>query len=230
MKFYIPPTLEQDFIDWLNTDVPNINYDFELVRDWYARSQEGYEPVSLRAMLFSIEWKSKVGNSDANSNFKTSYAVPIRKGDIVIRADGSIFMLNWTVQRHPNNQSTQAIDCNARLEFTRHVDEKLDARGYLLEEAHDAVVAPAIPCVFSEYTGRPDYAASYNTPGISADHLLNVQVQYNPTTKAIRVGDDFMLYGHRYRVVNWVGTEIDMTASYGIINLMARKAAGGEAE
>lgn len=36
MKFYIPPTLEQDFIDWLNTDVPNINYDFELVRDWYT--------------------------------------------------------------------------------------------------------------------------------------------------------------------------------------------------
>ena len=74
MKFYIPLTLEQDFIDWLKTDVPNINYDFELVRDWYARSQTGYAPVSLRAMLFSIEWKSKVGNSDASSNFKTSYA------------------------------------------------------------------------------------------------------------------------------------------------------------
>ena len=126
MKFYIPLTLEQDFIDWLNTDVPNINYDFELVRDWYARSQTGYAPVSLRAMLFSIEWKSKVGNSDASSNFKTSYEVPIRKGDIVIREDGSIFMLNWTVQRHPNNQSTQAVDCNASLEFTRHVDETLD--------------------------------------------------------------------------------------------------------
>ena len=145
MKFYIPLTLEQDFIDWLKTDVPNINYDFELVLDWYARSQTGYAPVSLRAMLFSIEWKSKVGNSDASSNFKTSYEVPIRKGDIVIREDGSIFMLNWTVQRHPNNQSTQAVDCNASLEFTRHVDETLDERGYLLEEAHDEVIAPAIP-------------------------------------------------------------------------------------
>ena len=135
MKFYIPLTLEQDFIDWLKTDVPNINYDFELVRDWYARSQTGYAPVSLRAMLFSIEWKSKVGNSDASSNFKTSYEVPIRKGDIVIREDGSIFMLNWTVQRHPNNQSTQAVDCNASLEFTRHVDETLDEKVTLLVAA-----------------------------------------------------------------------------------------------
>ena len=147
----------------------------------------------------------------------------------MIREDGSVFMLNWTVQRHPNNQSTQAVDCNALLEFTRHVDETLDERGFLLEEAHDAIIAPAIPCVFSEYTGRPDYAASYNTPGISADHLLNVQVQYNAVTKAICVGDEFLLYGYRYRVVNWVGTEIDMNASYGIINLMARKVAGGEA-
>ena len=153
MKFYIPLTLEQDFIDWLKTDVPNINYDFELVRDWYARSQTGYAPVSLRAMLFSIEWKSKVGNSDASSNFKTSYEVPIRKGDIVIREDGSIFMLNWTVQRIPTT-SLRRRGLQRALEFTRHVDETLDERGYLLEEAHDEVIAPAIPCVFSEYTGR----------------------------------------------------------------------------
>ena len=57
MKFYIPPTLEQDFVDWLNTDVSNINYDFELVRDWYARSQEGYRPVKLprHAVLHRME-------------------------------------------------------------------------------------------------------------------------------------------------------------------------------
>ena len=87
-------------------------------------------------MYFSINWKSKIGNSDANSNFKASYDVRIRKGDIVIREDGRIFMLNWTVQDMPNNQSTQAIVCNAMLSFTRHVDETVDERGYLIEEAH----------------------------------------------------------------------------------------------
>lgn len=29
MKFYIPPTLKDDFEIWLHTDVPNTNYDFE---------------------------------------------------------------------------------------------------------------------------------------------------------------------------------------------------------
>lgn len=218
MKFYIPPTIQKDFEDWLHTDVSNTNYNFELVRNWYERGTEGYKPIGLRAMLFSIEWKSKVGNSDSNSNFKTDFHVPIRKGDIVIREDGRIYMLNWTVQRHPNNQATQAVDCNAMLEFTRHMDETLDSKGFVLEEAHDRIIAPAIPSVYSEYTGRPDYASSYNTPGIHADHLLTLQVQCNPVTQNIRIGDHFTLYGAQYRVVNWTGTEIDISGSYGIIN------------
>ena len=141
------------------------------MRDWYAREQEGYKPVRLRALYFSINWKSKIGNSDANSNFKTGYRVKIRKGDIVIREDGRIYMLNWKVQEMPNNQTTQAIDCNAMLTFTRHVDETVDDKGFLVEEAREEIIVPPIPCVYAEYTGRPDYAANYNTPGISPDHL-----------------------------------------------------------
>ena len=37
LRFYIPPTLQGDFRDWLATDVPHANYDFELIRDWYAK-------------------------------------------------------------------------------------------------------------------------------------------------------------------------------------------------
>ena len=121
------------------------NYTFELIRDWYAKDAEGYEPIYLRALYFSINWKSKIGNSDANSNFKTSYDVRIRKGDIVIREDGRIFMLNWQVQDMPNNQTTQAIVCNAMLTFTRTIPEEVDSRGMLVREAYDDEIAPSIP-------------------------------------------------------------------------------------
>ena len=226
MKFYIPPTLEKDFKDWLEADVAHANYDFELIRDWYAREAEGYEPIHLRALYFSINWKSKIGNSDANSNFKTSYDVKIRKGDIVIREDGRIFMLNWTVQDMPNNQSTQAIICNTMLSFTRHVEETVDDRGFLIEEAHEETIVPPIPCVFAEYAGRPDYMTNYNSPGVSADHLLTVQVQWNERTKQLRTSDEFVLLHSKYRVVDIVGTELDISQEHGILNLMARKVAG----
>ena len=226
MKFYIPPTLEKDFKDWLETDVAHANYDFELIRDWYAREVEGYEPIHLRALYFSINWKSKIGNSDANSNFKTSYDVKIRKGDIVIREDGRIFMLNWTVQDMPNNQSTQAIICNTMLSFTRHVEDTVDDRGFLIEEAHEETIVPPIPCVFAEYAGRPDYMTNYNSPGVSANHLLTVQVQWNDRTKQLRTSDEFELLHSKYRVVDIVGTELDISQEHGILNLMARKVAG----
>ena len=226
MKFYIPPTLEKDFKDWLEADVAHANYDFELIRDWYAREAEGYEPIHLRALYFSINWKSKIGNSDANSNFKTSYDVKIRKGDIVIREDGRIFMLNWTVQDMPNNQSTQAIICNTMLSFTRHVEDTVDDRGFLIEEAHEETIVPPIPCVFAEYAGRPDYMTNYNSPGVSADHLLTVQVQWNEKTRHIRTSDEFELLHSKYRVVDIVGTELDISQEHGILNLMARKVAG----
>lgn len=214
MKYYVPSRLRQDFENWLRMDVENANYDFQIIRNWY---QPG-EAQSIRALFFPISWKSKIGNSDANSNFKTSYGCIIRKGDIAIREDGMILMLNWQVQNNPNNQSTQAIACNARFQFERHVDEKVDSKGYLLEEAHDEIIAPEIPGVYAEYTGRPDYAASYNTPGISPDHLLTVQVQFNSRTDQIRLGDELNLMNSRYRIVNRVDSEVDIDRQYGIIN------------
>lgn len=226
--FFLPPSIQTDFESYLMDDVPQHNYTFELLRDWYAKEDEAYEPEFIRAMLFAINWKSKVGNTDANSNFRTHLRIDIRKGDIVIREDGTIYLLNWQVQRHVNNQSTQAIDCNAFLTFYREVDEELDERGYLITEAGHKDIAPGIPCVYSEYAGRPDYSTNYNTPGITPDHLLTVQVQLNPNTGNIRIGDKFKLFHHVYHIIHLLDREVDIDRQYGIINITARRAAGEE--
>ena len=85
-----------------------------------------------------------------------------------------------------------------------------------------------MPCVYAEYTGRPDYAANYNTPGISADHLLTVQLQLNAKTDEIRMSDTFEVMHSKYRVVNRVDSEIEIEHQHGIINLMARRITGEE--
>ena len=108
------------------------------------------------------------------------------------------------------------------------MDEVLDDRGFLISEATEKSIAPDMPCVYAEYTGRPDYAANYNTPGISADHLLTVQLQLNAKTDEIRMDDTFELMHSKYRVVNRVDSEIEIEHRHGIINLMARRIAGEE--
>lgn len=225
-QFKIPETILSDYKNYLNTDVPHAVYDFQLIQDWYEQFREGYKKTMLRAEHFPINWKSKVGNSDANHNFYTSYDVPIRKGDIVIREDGVICMLNWTIQRYINAQTTQAIDCNHRITITREVPAEADRRGMLVAPAGTKVIVDDLPCVMSEYGGRTDLVNSQGTPGISSDAYSMVNVQYNEKTKQIRIDDELEWGFYRWRVTNVNYAEVDITNTYGILTLGIRRIAG----
>ena len=225
--FRPPPTIEDDFRRLLEHEVPHTNYTFELVRDWYEINKEGYEPIYLRAQQTPIDWKSKIGNSDMSTNFKVTHDIPIRKGDMAIREDGTIFLMTWNVTNHPNNQATQVSECNATTEFRRHFDDIVDAEGYLLEEGGEKVIVPTIPVIHVEYAGRPDFSSASGQPGIHADHLITVSLQYNSTTKKIDLDDKFVLGEFTYRVINISIAEVNIDKEYGVLTLNAKRVAGG---
>lgn len=226
-SFRIPPTVRSDFERWLNQDVPNVNFTFELIRDWSLIETEGYVPLYIRAQQTPIDWKSKMGNSDISTNFKTSHDVLLHKGDMVIREDGKIYLLNWNVQNHLNNQATQSIECNAMVEFLREYKDEVDENGHLLTPGGKRVVVPEIPIVHSEYAGRPDYMASQGNPGINADHLITCNMQWNNSTKGIKIDDEFLLGSFTYRVINISIAEVTIDKEYGVLTINAKRIAGG---
>lgn len=228
LKDYRPPTtIEDDFRRYLAHEVPHVNYTFEVIHDWYEAQQDGYSPIILRAQQTPIDWKSKIGNSDMSTNFKVTHDIPIYKGDIVIREDGKIYMLNWNIQLHPNNQATQNCECNGYVEFKRRVHEVTDEAGYVIMPEHDEIIAPSIPIIHTEYAGRPDYQPSQWQPGVNADHLINVQVQYNDRTKEVRIDDTFEMDNYTYRVINIAFAEVSINSNYGILDMNAKRVAGG---
>lgn len=228
LKDFRPPTtLEDDFRRLLAHEVPNTNYTFELIHDWYEAQEDGYSPIILRAQQTPIDWKSKIGNSDMSTNFKVTNDIPIHKGDIVVREDGKIYMLNWNIQAHPNNQATQNCECNAYIEFKRKVHEITDDMGYVIIPEHDEIIAPRIPVIHTEYAGRPDYQPSQWQPGVNADHLITVQVQYNSHTKELRIDDTFEMDNYTYRVINIAFAEVQINNEYGVLDLNAKRIAGG---
>ena len=160
------------------------------------------EELFIRATYFPVDWKSKVGNSDASANFKTDWQHLIHKGDIVIRESGEILMLTWDIKEHMNNQATQAQICNLPLTVRRHVEAKTDKRGYITEPAHDEDIVTKHPATFTTYAGRPDYIAQTGVPGINPDSLMSGQVQFNGATKNIRINDEFEFGGFTYRIIN----------------------------
>lgn len=225
--FRPPPTIESDFKRLLDHEVKHVNFSFELIHDWYASQEDDYSPIYIRAQQTPIDWKSKIGNSDMSTNFKVSHDIPIHKGDMVVREDGMIYLLNWNIQNHPNNQATQSIECNSYIEITRSVPEETDHNGFLIHEAGREIIVPSIPCIHSLYAGRPDYASAQGQPGINADHLLTVQMQWNEKTKNVRINDEFIIGSFTYRIIDVSIAQVDISRIHGVIDLNARRVAGG---
>ena len=282
--FRPPRRILTDFERLLQHDVPNVNWTFELVHNWYyvstqtdqslerltqyqlkkmyeggcriirihtetedpetheittnntyyaldANGQyaltEDYEPEYIRAQQTSIDWKSKIGNSDMSTNFKTDYTHEIQKGDYAIREDGMLFMLNWNITLHANNQATQSTECNAVIDITREFPDETDEKGMLISEGGRRPVAAGLPVNHTEYAGRPDYSGASQQAGMHPDHLITVTCQWNTTTRKIRLDDEFVLGDFTYRVMNISLAEVNIDKDYGILVLNAKRVAGG---
>jgi len=278
-NFKPPSRILSDFTRLLQHDVPNVNWTFELVHNWYyvstqtddslekltvyqlkklyeggcrilrihhenedgeteniyyALSENGtyelthdYEPEYIRAQQTSIDWKSKIGNSDMSTNFKTDYTHEVLKGDYAIREDGTLFMLNWNITLHANNQATQSTECNAVIDITREFPDETDEKGMLISEGGRKPVAAGLPVNHTEYAGRPDYSGASMQAGMHPDHLITVTCQWNPTTRKIRLDDEFVLGDFTYRVMNISLAEVNIDKDYGILVLNAKRVAGG---
>lgn len=204
---------------------------------YYALSQDGtyaktteYEPEYIRGQQTSIDWKSKIGNSDMSTNFKTDYTHAIQKGDYAIREDGMLYMLNWNITLHANNQATQSTECNAVVDITRVFPDETDDKGMLIQEGGRRPVAAGLPISHQEYAGRPDYSGASGQAGMHPDHLITVSCQWNPTTRKIRLDDEFVLGDFTYRVINVSLAEVQIDRDYGILTLNAKRVAGGSVD
>ena len=233
-RFRDPVTLYSDWHNELYEDKPYVNWWFDIVHDWYNKPEE---PYRIRAQQTPIDWKSKIGNSDMSTNFKVEHNVEIYKGDYAIREDGALYLLNWNVQNHANNQATQSVECNDYITFMRERRTRVDGNAFLLPEREDGkeysedgkyeIIVKDIPASHSLYTGRPDYSVSTGIPGVTSNDLMSVFVQWNSETQKIRVDDIFRIGFFTYHVVDIVTSEVRMDKSHGVLDLYAKRVPGG---
>ena len=200
---------------------------YKLHEDGSYEETDEYEPEYIRGQQTSIDWKSKIGNSDMSTNFKTDYSHTIQKGDYVVREDGMLYMLNWNITLHANNQATQSTECNAIVDIMREYPPEIDEKGYVLMEGGRRPVAASLPINHAEYAGRPDYSGASLQAGMHPDHLITVSCQWNPTTRQIRLDDEFVIGDFTYRVMNISLAEVQIDRDFGVLVLNAKRVAGG---
>ena len=228
-RFVLPPTLESDFDNFLEGDLPNQVMNFELIDDWYARTEdEKYRKKFVRGELYPDSTKSRYEDTDNNMTIRCSLKSGIKKGDIMIPENRpEIFVLDWEVAPESNNLPSRALRCNMYLTVVRWTPEVTDEDGFLEEEEGWRTICADMPANAYRYDGRPEYSAIYGTPGIAANALTLMTTQLNRHTKDIRVDDRFIWGNEEYTIidVNYVGVGLD---NKGTIKMQARKTAGGQ--
>ena len=241
-RFRVPRTLAADFDAFLNQDIPNTNMDFELLKCWYDREKEDYEPVYVRGEIYPDSTKSRYENTDNNMNIRCSVTSGIRQGDMIVEPDGNIYILDWAVHLQSNNAPSRAVRCNFYLEVKRYEEPEVDDEGYAVDDlgyvigsepynintdAKYKVIVPPIPANAYRYDGRPEYVAVSGTPGTIAGALTLLTVQYNDWTKNVKIGDKFNWGGNTHEIVDIDGVGVDINKTHGVLKFQAKRAAGG---
>lgn len=243
-RFRVPRTLAADFDAFLDRDIPNTNMDFEVLKCWYDKFKEDYVPQYVRGEIYADSTKSRYENTDNNMNIRCSVSSGIRKGDMLIQPDHTIFLLDWEVALQSNNAPSRALRCNMMLEIKRFTnnEEEYDDDGYLLyddegyriKETNNRridrkfeIIVPPIPANAYRYDGRPEYTIVSGTPGATPGALTLMTVQYNEHTKNIHVDDIFEWGDETYRIVDVDRVGVHLSGRWGTLKLQARKAEGG---
>lgn len=226
-RFYVPKTLASDFTNFLQNDIPGAVEDFTLIADWYATKEDGYSSTIIRGEIYPDTTKSRYSNTDNNLNFRSDIHSGIKKGDMLIGSDSSIYLLDWEVPPQPNNRMSRALRCNVLTSFMRYCAEEVDDDGYLISEEGWQTIAEEIPCNAYRHDGRLEFSTNSHMPGLIPNTVTLLSVQYNAQTKNIKADDIFTWGGDTYIVadVNLVG--INLAGTSGVIQLQAKKKAGG---
>lgn len=228
-RFRVPRTLAADFDAFLNRDIPNTNMDFELLHDWYDKFNDNYEPIYIRGEIYPDSTKSRYENTDNNMNLRCSVTSGIRKGDMVIEPDGTVYILDWEVHLQSNNAPTRALRCNMTLNIKRFQEAEVDDLGYVIHNSEDGYVdiVKDLPCNAYRYDGRPEDVTVSGTPGQTVNALTLFTVQYNEQTKEIHIDDEFLWGDETYYIVDINRVGVNIGGQYGTLKMQAKKKPGG---
>ena len=228
-RFRVPRTLAADFDAFLNRDIPNTNMDFELLHDWYDKFNDNYEPTYIRGEIYPDSTKSRYENTDNNMNLRCSVTSGIRKGDMVIEPEGTVYILDWEVHLQSNNAPTRALRCNMTLNIKRFQEAEVDDLGYAIHNSEDGFVdiVKDLPCNAYRYDGRPEDVTVSGTPGQTVNALTLFTVQYNEQTKKIHIDDEFLWGDETYYIVDINRVGVNIGGQYGTLKMQAKKKPGG---
>lgn len=209
MYVYIPPTLQQDFEDVLQSPLAKsytVNFDLTNV---------------VRAILYEPS-NSQFKSPDGSFMLRASDKSVIKKGDY-LSIDNTVYLVVWAINETlPNSIKSRVQQCNAKIDIKRWHDAVLDSNGMFIDEAgYNDIVKDLWAVVYNG--GRPTFSLSNGVVGIVPSNDVVVAVQYNVSTQQIKPDDVLIINNDSCRVIGIDYTQLNTDGQSGMLLITSQK-------
>lgn len=225
MNFYVPPHMEQNYDDFLKT---NVCYDLQLCHNYYTENPI-WEP--FRAEVTLINYKSKQYGSDNAVKIRFSKSTDLRKGDY-IKFQDKMFLSTW--REHsvlPDSKTTIIEQCNVMASIYRTVSSDLNPETGVVEELdpetgmvikrepapllsseRKKVLIKDIPAIYV-IAGNYEVRLKNSQPGLQNETRTRLVMQYNSLLNEIKDGDYYerLSFVHRIHYIDYTEVGMDNT-------------------
>ena len=208
MRFYIPPNLQRDFTDSLNT----------LGTDAIVN----FDPLNvIKVRLDKVNYKTINGTVTSDEVAFAEISSNLKMGDY-LQYKGETLLINKLVSNEfPLCYEITTGTCNTKLTVSRYQTMVQDDDGNILIEAGDNPVAEDLYCL--TIIGSFQFNAGSGSVGIVPTDDISVTLQFNATTKNIKIGDTFIVFESSYEVVSLDWSQRDIEFDYGVLTFHGKK-------
>lgn len=208
MKFYIPPNINKNFTDALNGPPGT-----EFIINFNNNN-------TVKAITPELDYRAK---QEGIRSVKPLHAEPnkLKVGDY-LQADGDTFIVAYLKNlKFPTCSEVQVQICNNKVTISRFQKEVIDNRGKIVTPARDIDI---VSDIYSVIMSSGYQFQTYNgSIGIIPTNTIAIQMQYNNSTKNIKIDDTLIYFNSTYRIESFDYGQANMDNQDGMFIIFAKK-------
>jgi hypothetical protein len=208
MRFYVPPQIDSDFQSAVNSKIGTeftVNFD---------------SLNTVRAIVPELDYRAKQTGTNGT---KPLYAEidKLKIGDYIQDSNNDTYIVAYLKdEKFPKCSKIQVQICNYKVTITRFQEEEIDMDGNVTVPQGDN---PIVTDVYSiVIMGGYEFRTNGGGVGVVPSDQLGLQVQYNDSTKNIKINDTFVYFNAKYRIENIDYSQVDING-LGIMIAFAKK-------
>lgn len=208
MRFYIPPNLQGDFTDSLNT------LGIDTVVNFVPTN-------TIKVRLDKVNYKTKGGIVSSDEVVFAELTSNLKMGDYLTYKNETMLITQLKSNEYPKCLEFTTTTCNTKLTITRYEDMVQDEDGNIIAQAGDHAIVSDLYC--STLFNNFQFKSNSGNVGIVPTDTLAIGCQFNDTTKNIKIGDKFIWFDGNYQIIGLDFSQVDILGDYGMLSFNAEK-------